>query len=290
MNLKPYFFILAALMTACLADFTLAASPEPENTVAIEWHMAKQWRLPESPVDIVHSDDGKYVFVLTKESKVLVYDTDGQLAGGVSVGKGVTGIDVSPRAETLYLIDGRTNTLTALSIDFVHHIDISGSPFKGPEDAPVTLALFTDFECPFCRKMNPLLDMILKNNPATVKLVFKNMPLRRLHPLADQAARAALSAHNQGKFWEFHDQLFAQEKLTQEGIEDIARSLALDMEKWKTDMNSAPVRDQVAKDMQDASKADVTGTPTLFINGKLLKGRSLSAVQEIINQELSKGK
>lgn len=281
MNLK-YKFFTVLFITICFNNLALATP--------LEWKITKQWQLPESPVDIVHSYDGKYVFILTKENKVLVYNAQGELEGGVAVSKGVTAIDISPRADTLYLVDGLKNTFTALSIDFVHNIDISGSPFKGTEDAPITIVLFTDFECPFCKKIDPLMNTILKNNPGAVKVVFKNMPLRRMHPLADPAARAALAAHEQGKFWEFHDKLFAEEKLSQQGIEKIAESLSLDIEKWKTDMNSAPIHGQVFKDMQEARKAGVTGTPTLYLNGKLLKSRSIQAIQEIISQEMSKNK
>lgn len=278
-------FILAGF-----THFPFAASPAHSTPASLEWKIVKQWQLPESPVDIAHSYDEKYVFVLTKESKVLVYNADGQLQGGVAVASGVTAISVSPAADKLYLVDGQTNAMTTLSIDFIRSIDISGSPFKGGQDAPVTIVLFTDFQCPFCKKMGPLLDMVLENNPDAVKIVFKNMPLRRMHPFADPAARAALAAHEQGKFWEFHDELFAQEKLSLQGIEKIAQSLSLDMEKWKADMNAAPIHGQVFKDMQEADKAGVTGTPTLFINGKLFKSRNPQAFQERIDQELRRQK
>ena len=289
MNSKHLFFTVLFL-TIVFSSVAFAASSTPQNNASLEWKIIKQWKLPESPVDIVNSYDGKHVFILTKESKVLVYDDQGQLEGGVAVGKGVNAIDISPRAEKLYLIDGEKNTITTLSIDFIRDINISGSPFKGPEDAPVTVVLFTDFECPYCKKVGTLMDTILKDNPDTVKLVFKNMPLTRIHPFADPAARAALAAHEQGKFWEFHDKLFATAKLSEQEIEKIAVSLSLDIEKWKAAMDSAPIHEQIFKDMQDAGKAGVTGTPTIFVNGKLLKSRSIQAFQGIIDQEVSKKK
>ena len=140
-------------------------------------------------------------------------------------------------------------------------------PFRGPADAPVTIALFTDFECPYCRKIEPLIAQIQEKNSKNVKIVFKNMPLQ-FHKFADPAARAALAAEMQGKFWEFHDELFALEKLNNKIIENIAVKLELDVEKWKKDKESPAVRKKINVDIQDAQKAGVTGTPTIFINGR----------------------
>lgn len=113
------------------------------------------------------------------------------------------------------------------------------------------------------------------------------MPLQ-FHKFADPAARAALAADIQGKFWEFHDALFALENLNDEAIEDIAAKLGLDVEKWKKDKDSPEVRKRINTDVQDAQKAGVTGTPTIFINGRLLKNRSMQGFQQMINSELSK--
>lgn len=131
----------------------------------------------------------------------------------------------------------------------------------------------------------PLLEQVLEKNPETVKMVFKNMPLR-FHKFADPSARAALAGFKQGKFWEFHDALFEAEKLSNEVINKIAVKLGLDIAQFNKDMNSAEIRDMIAKDLADAQKAGVTGTPTIFINGKKLKNRSLQGFQAMIDQEL----
>jgi protein-disulfide isomerase len=127
---------------------------------------------------------------------------------------------------------------------------------------------------------------VLEKNPETVKLVFKNMPLR-FHQFADPTARAALAAAKQDKFWEFHDELFKAGKLSNELITNIAVKLGLDMARFNSDMNSAEVKQQIAKDLSDAQQAGVTGTPTIFINGKKLKNRSMQGFQDAINKELS---
>lgn len=113
------------------------------------------------------------------------------------------------------------------------------------------------------------------------------MPLR-FHKLAEPSARAALAAHEQGKFWEFHDRLFAEKKLTAGSIINIAKSLELDMEKFAADKESAKIKAKIQKDLQDAKKAGVTGTPTVFINGRKPMQRSLAGFQALIDDELRK--
>ena len=111
------------------------------------------------------------------------------------------------------------------------------------------------------------------------------MPLR-FHKFADPSARAALAAFKQGKFWEFHDELFDAEKLSNELINNIAVELNLDIAQFNNDMNSPEIRQLINKDLSDAQQAGVTGTPTIFVNGKKLKDRSPAGFQAMIDQEL----
>jgi protein-disulfide isomerase len=128
---------------------------------------------------------------------------------------------------------------------------------------------------------------VLEHNPDTVKIVLKNLPLA-MHQFADPAARAALAAGEQGKFWEFHDELFVLPMFSNESIEGIAVKMGLKMDQFKRDMASAGIRQKVDQDMMDAQKAGVTGTPTIFINGHLLRERSLEAIQQKIDAALGK--
>jgi len=133
----------------------------------------------------------------------------------------------------------------------------------------------------------PLLEQVLEHNPDTVKIVLKNMPLN-FHKLAAPAALAALAAGNQGKFWEFHDELFATPKLNKNSFDTIAKKLELDLEKFNKDIASPAVQQQLAKDLHDAKEAGVTGTPTIFVNGVKLKRRELPAFQKLIDEALAK--
>ena len=133
----------------------------------------------------------------------------------------------------------------------------------------------------------PLLEQVLEHNPNTVKIVLKNMPLR-FHKFADLAARAALAAGEQGKYWEFHDELFlVSPKLDQKSIYGIATKLGLDFDKFKNDLASQAIKQKIAKDLQDAQDSGVTGTPTIFVNGIKLKNRDLPSIQKLIDEELA---
>jgi DNA-binding beta-propeller fold protein YncE len=141
-----------ATIVSCAALLLSASVLQAESVSAtgkddrVEWEVRANWKIDGTPLDIVHSLDGKMVFILDSQHRVLVYDNNGQLQGRIPVGEGVTAIDIAPQGESLYLIDGKDNSFTSVSMSYMHDIDVSGSPFKGKIDAPVTIAVFTDFE------------------------------------------------------------------------------------------------------------------------------------------------
>lgn len=279
--------------SSCALTFLLAVGTYNANAATagqdnrLEWSQQENWQVDGKPVDMVRSLDGKYTFILNEQHQVLVYDQMGAIQGRIPVAAGVNAIDIAPQGESLYLIDKDTSSFTALSVDFVLDIDTVGSPMRGAADAPVSMVVFTDFQCPYCIKLVPLLDEIFEKNQGKVKIIFKNMPLQ-FHEMADPAARAALAANEQGKFWEFHDKLFTAPQLNPDAITSIARGLGLDMARFENDMKSPEIRQKLNKDMLDAQKAGVTGTPTVYINGRKLKQRSLQGFQELIDDELKK--
>ena len=129
---------------------------------------------------------------------------------------------------------------------------------------------------------------MLEKYPRQVKLVFKNFPLRS-HKFARQAAAAALAAHAQGRFWDFHDALFASyNKLNETKVEEIRALLELDKSAFDAQRKAPRVRDQIQKDIQWAREAGVNGTPTVFINGRLQRQRSLESFSAAVEVELQR--
>jgi len=134
----------------------------------------------------------------------------------------------------------------------------------------------------------PLLEQVLEKNPEKVRIVFKNFPLRS-HPFALKAATAAMAAGKMGKFWEFHDLLFQNhDRINDEKISEIATTLGLDQETLDKDMQDPEIGQQIRRDFQDGIDAGVRGTPTVFINGKLLRDRSPEGLQRAVDEALAK--
>jgi protein-disulfide isomerase len=129
---------------------------------------------------------------------------------------------------------------------------------------------------------------LLEKNAGKVKVVFKNFPLR-MHRYAMEAAMAAMAADKQGKFWKFHDRLFLEyNQLSDKKIRDIAKSLGLNMADFEKEMKSPEIRAKIQKDILDGHQAAVTGTPTVFINGRRVRDWSPNGLQTLINRELTK--
>ncbi|PIE65540.1 MAG: disulfide bond formation protein DsbA [Desulfobacterales bacterium] len=279
--------LCALLLTPGLA--LAAASDDLNSSGDLNWSTQQFWKMDAQPRAFVQSLDNKKTFVLGADSKVHIYSINGKELGAMPVSPDVIAIDIAPRGETLYLLNAKENSFTALDISFTQHINITNNPVLGNPAAPVTLVEFSDFECPFCSKVKPVIDTLLEHNKDTLKVVFKHMPLR-MHPMAESAALAAIAAQKQGKFWEMHDALFQANKLTAATIDQMAQTIGLDMEQFKQDKNTTVTKQQLAEDMRDAQRAEVTGTPTLFINGMRVKNRSPEAMQKMIDKALAKVK
>jgi thiol-disulfide isomerase/thioredoxin len=151
----------------------------------------------------------------------------------------------------------------------VKTIVTDGSPEKGSPDAVVTIVEWADFECPACQGMYPALDALVERFPGQVRLVYKHYPLKNLHPHAELAAKAAIAAGAQGKFWEMHHKLFnAHGRLEQQDIEEHAKQLGLDIAKLRADLNAPATVERLDKDIKQAEGLGLDGTPFIFINGR----------------------
>lgn len=143
---------------------------------------------------------------------------------------------------------------------------------RGPATAPVTIFEWSDYECPFCQRAQEVLHRLQGEFPDTVRLVFKDFPLRS-HPNALPAAVAARCAGAQGRYWEYHDLLFvAQPDLARDHLIGYARRLGLDVPAFTECLGSSPVRDAVLADQREGRAAGVRATPTFFINQRKIEG------------------
>lgn len=168
-------------------------------------------------------------------------------------------------------------------------IPVGESAVRGPADAAVTVVEFADYQCPFCARNVPLVKQILEAYPEQVKFVFKEFPLTSIHRNALPAAKAAIAAQNQGKYWEMHDILFDNfQSLDSDSIARFAQEIGLDVAKWQADMDSEEVDKRVQEDLRLGRSIGVRGTPTMFINGLRVMDRSFEAIKDTIDRNLAK--
>ncbi|MBX7194279.1 MAG: thioredoxin domain-containing protein [Sandaracinaceae bacterium] len=147
-------------------------------------------------------------------------------------------------------------------------VNIEGHPMRGATMGQITIVEFSDFECPYCGRAHPIIQEALREFEGQVRVVFFNYPLPG-HPHAMPAARAAVAAGNQGKFWEMHDMLFDhQQALEEEDIDGYARQIGLDMERFHADLRSPETQRRIEADREAGHDVDVQGTPTMIINGR----------------------
>jgi protein-disulfide isomerase len=164
-------------------------------------------------------------------------------------------------------------------------IDVSEAPVKGAPMAKVTIVEFSDFECPYCGSAHPILASVLTELGGKVNLVFKNFPLDA-HKNALPAARAAVAAQAQGKFWEMADQLFAhQRELSPEKIHELAAKVGLDMARFDADIASEQTQARVDREKKEGLALDVQGTPTFFVNGRPFR-EPLQSLTKYLREEL----
>ena len=169
-------------------------------------------------------------------------------------------------------------------------LSVDGAPSKGPAKAPVTIVEFSDFHCPFCRRVLPTLAQLESQYGEKIKLVFRDFPIDNLHPEASKAHEAARCANEQGKFWAYHDKLFASpSKSSPEIFKGFAKDLGLNATAFEVCLSSGKYQAAVKKDIEEGNRLGVTGTPAFFINGRIISGaQPLEAFARVIDDELAR--
>jgi protein-disulfide isomerase len=180
------------------------------------------------------------------------------------------------------LIDAPRHELTLAATD----------PAIGSASAPVTIVEFSDFQCPFCQRVAPTLKQVQKTYGDKVRIVWKDFPLTQIHPEAFKAGEAAHCAGEQGKFWEYHDRLFAnQQALQADSLKKYAAEAGLDAAKFNACVDTSKYGDRVREGVAQGSRLGVNSTPTLYVNGRMLSGaQPYEAIAAVIDEELARGK
>lgn len=174
----------------------------------------------------------------------------------------------------------------------------ASSPHLGSTEAPVQLVVFSSFQCPACKGFAPLLEGLYKKFGNNIGITFKNFPLSKtcnprliddMQPQSCDAAFAALAAHRQNRFWNYHDQLFDSDLADDEKtLTSIAKKMGLNMEKWEQDRHSDEVKKQLSEDVKAGYQTSINGTPSVFINGRKISSLQEKVLNFLIQNELNK--
>jgi len=168
------------------------------------------------------------------------------------------------------------------------NVALDGAPVRGSTTAPVTIVEFSDFQCPFCARVQPELVKVRETYKDQVKIVFKDFPLDNIHPNARKAAEASRCAGEQGKYWEYHDVLFANnDALGVPNLKKFAADLKMDPTQFNTCLDSGKYAAAVTKDTAEGAQAGVSGTPAFFINSRPISGaQPFASFQDLIDEAL----
>jgi len=168
-------------------------------------------------------------------------------------------------------------------------VDLAGAPLRGPESAPVTIVEFSDFQCPFCRRIQPTLAELQEKYGDKLRWSFKDLPLLSIHPEAQKSAEAARCAADQGKFWEYRTKMFEAGGLSRRLYDETARELGLDETAFKECLDSDKHFEAVRADLAEAERLGLNGTPAFLINGVLISGaQPLESFTRVIDRELER--
>ncbi len=170
-----------------------------------------------------------------------------------------------------------------------YDIPTKGFPTLGPENAPITIVEFSDYQCPFCRRWHEeVYEPLLAAYPGKIRMVYRNLPLTSIHPDAMGAAQAALCANEQDAFWPFHNKLFSSDSLSTQTFMQYAQELSLNIDQFQSCITDEKYKDAVTADSDFAVNLGIRSTPTFFINGLAVVGaQPLEVFQQVIDKELA---
>jgi protein-disulfide isomerase len=170
-----------------------------------------------------------------------------------------------------------------------YDVESEGFPSIGPEDAPITIIEFSDYQCPYCRRWHEqVYQPLLNAYPGKIKLVYRHLPLTSIHPDALPAAEAAMCAGEQDAYWPFHEKLFSSVELNSDLYLQYAQEIGLDVTNFEACLTEHRYQEAIQADSDFAVNLGATSTPTFFINGLAIVGaQPLNVFQQVIDKELA---
>ncbi|WP_161626609.1 DsbA family protein [Desulfatiglans anilini] len=263
----------------------------PAAAAGLEWEVRDDRKLEVEPLDLAVAQDGSWMFILAPAEVRVLDAKTGAFIARIPIESGFDRIAYS-EAEGMLILTSRGNKRELrVVLEKVYSFDPSGLPILGAEDGAVTVTVFSDYQCPYCARLEPLLQQVQEKYPKDIRIVHKNMPLSS-HRFAVSAALAALAADAQGKFEPFHNGLMAlHSTMSEEVITRTAEAVGLDMERFQSDRKNPAFQGVLRRDMEEGREAGVRGIPAVFINGKPLRTltpEKLMAAVERERQETSR--
>jgi len=226
--------------------------------------------------------EGFYLAVKDRINRPLA-DVKTQLKGSIKQAKAQ-----QARQDYLKTLRADSKVVVLLSAPKIK-VDYDPARLRGDPKAPVMIVEFSDYQCPYCHQVEPTLKAVLAKYGDKVSLSYRDFPLRQIHSQAEISAEASRCALEQGKFWEYHDQLFTASKLEKDDLIGYARNLKLDEQQFGSCLTSEKYKAEIDKDLEAGRKAGVTGTPGFFINGIEASGNQpQESFARIIDDELSR--
>ena len=182
-------FRVNSLITILLICFGTLAPVHAE----VEYNVLKTYKLEDQPVDMAFSTQRNEIYVLNSKGELLIYAANGRLTEKINVGRDYDRLQLIQGSDVLFLSSRKDKAIQVIQLEFIQKIDTSSSPYRGSENAPVVIAVFSEYQCPACSRLRSLLDQVMEKYPKKVKMVHKNFPIPS-HKYSELSAKAALAA------------------------------------------------------------------------------------------------
>ena len=276
--LKTVLFLLTVAVLLCI---TSGASAK------IEWEFLQDIPVPETPKDIALTKDAATAYILGTENIHVYSFKEQKFTDTIPVQNSYSNIALTPEGDRILLTREKDRSLSIIEISEIFDLPIGDSAVIGNRKARVSVSAFLDYQCPYCARIFPVLEQLLKKYPDSINVVIKQFPLRS-HKFSRHAARASLAAARQDKCLEMSKLLFKEaRRLNDTTIRKQAETAGLDLAQFDRDYKDPALEKIINRDYGQGRKAKVRGVPAIFVNGKPAKrARSLPALSKMIDKAL----